>query len=211
MTLGIFRLAFLVMLERTLTPFMKSAFQLVLPRRAMLDGPIKMLALSLVAAPWLAPSVREAASWTLAALILVRTVTWSPHRALRRIELTVMYAGMLAIAAQLAIEASGAQWVGSMAVHVFTFGAMGLIIPAMLLRIGLGHTGRPVVFEGRDRLVLWLMALAFVARIIAPQLAPAGYEQWVWLSALAWMLGFAMVGVRLAPMLLAERVDGREH
>ncbi len=210
-TLAIFRLAFLVMLERTLTPFMKSAFQLTLPRRALLDGPIKGLALFLIGAPWMPPLLGQGAAWLLASLIVARFFTWSPHRAFRRIDLAVMYLGMLSIAAQLALDASGTQWVGSMGLHVFTFGAMGFIIPAMVLRIGLGHTGRPVVFERRDRLVLWVMMLAFVARIIAPQLAPALYQQWVWLSALAWVVGFVMVGVRLAPMLLAERVDGREH
>lgn len=210
-TLAIFRLAFLVMLERTLTPFMKSAFQLTLPRRALLDGPIKGLGLFLIAAPWMPALLRQGASWTLAVLIVVRLLTWSPHRAFGRIELAVMYLGMCSIAAQLALDASGTLWVGSMGLHVFTFGAMGLIIPAMLLRIGLGHTGRPVVFERRDRLVLWVMAVAFVARIVAPQLAPLHYSQWLWLSALAWMVGFAMAFVRLAPMLLAERVDGREH
>lgn len=210
-TLALFRLAFVVMLERTLTPFMKAAFQVTLPRRPLVDGPIKALALLLVLSPWLPALLRTAASGLLAALLVGRLLTWSPHLAFRRIELGVMYAGTLAIAAQLLLDASGAAWVGSMPLHVFTLGAMGLIIPAMLIRIGLGHTGRKVVFERRDRLVLWAMVLAFVARVVAPQLLPALYREWLWVSALAWMMGFGMVGVRLAPMLLAERVDGREH
>jgi uncharacterized protein involved in response to NO len=210
-TLAIFRLAFLVMLERTLTPFMKSAFQIVLPKRALLDLPIKGLALVLLGAPWMPVLLRQFAGLLLAGLIVIRLVTWSPHRAFRRVELAVMYLGMLAIAAQLALSVASAQWVGSMSLHVFTFGAMGLIIPAMLVRIGLGHTGRPAVFERRDQVVLWVMLVAFVARIVLPQVVPAFYAQWLWLSALGWMLGFALVGVRLAPMLLAERVDGREH
>jgi uncharacterized protein involved in response to NO len=210
-TLAIFRLAFLVMLERTLTPFMKSAFQVVLPRRAALDGPIKGLGLLLIGAPWMSLRLRTGAEFLLAALIVIRFLTWSPHRAFRRLELAVMYLGMLAIAAQLALDALEAKWVGSMALHVFTFGVMGLIIPAMLLRIGLGHTGRPVVFAWRERLVLWVMVLAFVARVVAPQLAPELYTQWLWVAAGAWMTGFALVGIRIAPMLLAERIDGREH
>lgn len=210
-TLAIFRLAFVVMLERTLTPFMKSAFQLALPRRLWLDGPIKGLALVLIGAPWMPVFVRQVGSLSLAVLIVARFLTWSPHLAFRRIDLAVMYLGMLSIAAQLALEASGTQWVGSVGLHVFTFGAMGLIIPAMMLRIGLGHTGRPVVFERRDRLVSWVMVFAFGARIVAPQLMPSHYPQWLWLSALAWMVGFSLTGVRLAPMLFAARVDGREH
>jgi hypothetical protein len=51
--------------------------------------------------------------------------------------------------------------------HVFTFGAMGLIIPAMLIRIANGHTGRKVVFDRLDKSVLWIMIAGFVIRIIA--------------------------------------------
>lgn len=211
LTLALFRLAFVVMLERTLIPFMKGAFQVALPRKVWLDGPIKGLALLLLSGPWLPSPVRAITEVLLATLLIGRLLTWSPHLALRRIELGVMYLGTVAIAAQLALDAFGGAWVGSMPLHVFTFGAMGHIIPAMLVRIGLGHTGRPVVFSRWDKLALWVMVLAFVARVVAPQLDDAHYGQWIWISALAWMTGFAMVGVRIAPMLLRARVDGREH
>ena len=36
----------------------------------------------------------------------------------------------------------GYAWVGSVSVHLFTLGAMGLIVPAMIVRISRGHTGR---------------------------------------------------------------------
>lgn len=39
---------------------------------------------------------------------------------------------------------------------------MGLIIPAMLIRISKGHTGRKMVFDTLDKFVLWVMMLAFV-------------------------------------------------
>ncbi len=211
LTLGIFRLAFVVMLERTSVPFMKAAFQIALPRRPFVDGPIKGLALLLVAAPWLPPAVRTIAEVLLATLFFGRLLTWSPQLALRRIELAVMYLGGVALCAQLVLDAWGAAWVGSMPLHVFTFGVMGLIIPSMLIRIGLGHTGRPVAFARRDKLALWVMVLAFFARVVMPQLDPSHYATWIWVAALGWMTTFAMVGVRIAPMLLAERVDGREH
>ena len=102
-------------------------------------------------------------------------------------------------------------WVGSLSVHVFTFGAMGLIIPAMMVRISLGHTGRKVAFDGVDRLVVHIMLLAFVVRVVLPQWFPGAYVHWVHLAAVAWSLAFAVLGFRLTPRLLAPRVDGREH
>ncbi|HCJ50407.1 MAG TPA: NnrS family protein, partial [Gallionella sp.] len=74
------------------------------------------------------------------------------------------------------------QWSVSLSMHVFTFGAMGLIIPAMLIRITRGHTGRPVVFDRRDKRVLWGMMAAFVFRLIAPLFDPADYTRWILLA-----------------------------
>lgn len=48
MAIGLFRLAFLIMLERTLTGFMKAAFQIQILRHPKLDMPIKLLSLLLV-------------------------------------------------------------------------------------------------------------------------------------------------------------------
>jgi uncharacterized protein involved in response to NO len=47
---------------------------------------------------------------------------------------------------------------------VFTLGAMGLIIPAMLIRISKGHTGRKVVFDRVDKLALWSASTARIQR-----------------------------------------------
>lgn len=41
-----------------------------------------------------------------------------------------------------------------MSIHVFIFGVMGLIIPAMLIRISKGHTGRKVFFDTLDKLAV---------------------------------------------------------
>lgn len=210
-TLALFRLAFLVMLERTLTQFLKAAFQVTLRRVAWVDAGLKALALVLVAAPWLPGGLRAGVDLALAALVVGRFAAWRPDLAFRRLDLAVMYVGGLALAAQLVLDAVGGAWVGALPVHVFTFGTMGLIIPAMFVRITKGHTGRPVTFDALDRAVLWVMGLAFLARVVAPQLWPAQYQAWLWTAAGAWALGFSVTGVRLLPRVLAERVDGKEH
>lgn len=211
LTLALFRVAFVMMLERTLVQFMKAAFQVELPRVAALDWSIKGLALLLLAGPWLPAVVRTPAALALALAVTARFALWRPHLAFRRLDLGVMYAGGLALAAQLVLEVLPGAWVGALAVHVFTFGTMGLIIPAMFVRIANGHTGRPVRFAGVDRAALWVMVAAFAARVVAPQLAPGRYQAWLWVAAACWAVGFGVVGARITPLLLAERVDGKEH
>jgi len=215
MAVGLFRVAFLVMLERTLTQFMKGVFQADILRHPLLDNPIKLLALILVFAGLLPNVVVASVELVLAFLLAARFVFWKPHFAMRRLELAVMYLGYLAIVGQLLLEfvvLTGAPgWVGSVSVHTFTFGVMGLIIPAMLIRISKGHTGRKVMFDGGDRLVLWVMMAAFVLRIVLPQLIPAAYSGLIHLAAFAWFACFAILGVRYIPFLLQARVDGKEH
>ena len=215
MATGLFRMAFLVMLERTLTQFMKNIFQVSILRNTTLDKAIKLLGLLLVGAGLMPPWLAGWMSLLLALLLAGRLCFWKPQLALRRLDLGIMYLGYGAIVLQLLVEFLGqvAQpvWVGSFSVHIFTMGAMGLIIPAMLVRIAKGHTGRKVVFDPIDKLVLWTMIAAFVLRVIAPQLHPAAYALWILLAAGGWFSGFAILAWRLIPFLAQARVDGKEH
>ncbi len=215
MTLGLFRMAFLVMLERTLTPFMKGAFQVDLLRYRPLDMSIKFLGLALVLEAAMPTTAAAAIALLLAALMAARLCWWHPHRALRRLDIGIMYLGYLALVGQLLLDAweklAGTPWVGTLPLHVFTFGAMGLVIPAMILRIAKGHTGRKVVFAPGDKAVLWIMIAAFAIRTAAPQLWPAAYLRWIELAAVAWFAAFALLAWRTLPFLLQPRVDGKEH
>lgn len=215
MTLALFRLAFLVMLERTLSQFMRAAFQVEIRRDARLDLAIKGLGLLLVATPWLPGALAAGLVLTLAALLLVRLPFWQPLRALRRIDIGIMFVGYLAIAGQLLLRAweyfFGPAWVGTLPTHLFTFGAMGCVIPAMIVRIAKGHTGRKVSFDAADRGVLHLMLAALAIRTLLPQLAPAHYLLWIDAAALCWLLAFGLLAWRYVPLLLAPRIDGREH
>ena len=151
----------------------------------------------------------------LALLLLFRLAFWKPLLAIRRLDLGIMYLGYSAIVAQLLIEvinaATSKAWVGSVSVHVFAFGAMGLIIPAMLTRICNGHTGRMVVFGTLDKAVLWIMMIAFIVRIVLPQYLPSHYLLWIDMSAACWFAGFALRAWRYFPFLMSARVDGKVH
>lgn len=214
MTLALFRLAFLIMLERTLTQFMKSVFQLALVRSAPLDHGIKILALLLAFSFMLPPMLASYAALLLALLLGVRWLLWSPRIALRRLDVGIMYLGNLAIIAQLIVEflgQSGDGLVGTVSVHLFTFGAMGLITPAMVVRIARGHTGRKVIFEPLDKVALYLMLAGLLLRIFLPQLVPTAYLLWMSLAAGCWLACFSLLTWRYLPFLLQARVDGKEH
>ena len=215
MTLALFRVAFLVMLERTVTQFMKNAVQADLLRNVALDRAIKLLAVVLVFAGLLPPAISPWLALLLALLLSARFVFWKPQLALRRLDIGILYLGYLAIVAQLLLQfveqLGEARWLGSLSTHVFTFGAMGLIIPAMLIRIANGHTGRKVVFDRLDKGVLWIMIAGFVIRIVLPQINPAGYLRWISLAAACWFACFCILGWRYIPYLLQPRVDGKEH
>jgi len=215
MSVGLFRLAFLVMLERTLSQFMKFSFQVEILEHPALNKAIKFSCLLLVFGGFM-PNALTAGIALLAALLLgLRLVFWYPHKALRRLDIGIMYLGYLAITVQLLIEflrlTLYPQWSVSLSMHVFTFGAMGLIIPAMLIRITRGHTGRPVVFDRRDKRVLWGMMAAFVFRLIAPLFDPADYTRWILLAALCWLASFTLLAWRYLPFLFQARVDGKEY
>jgi len=215
MVLGLFRMAFLVMLERTLSQFMKGVFQVTILRYAPLDTAIKGLGLLLVFAGWLPPLPAGSVALLLALLLLVRFAFWKPHLAFRRLDIGIMYLGYLALAAQLLLDVANqiapAPWVGSLSVHVFTFGVMGLIIPAMLIRISKGHTGRKVLFDAGDKAVLWVMMLGFAFRIVAPQMQPTAYTTWIALAAGCWLVCFGVLAWRYIPLLLQARADGKER
>lgn len=215
MAIGLFRVAFLVMLERTLTQFMQGVYKVAILRNAALDTTIKALGLILVFESLLPSPLAGAIVLALAVLLAGRFFFWKPQRAMQRLDIGIMYLGYIAIVVQLLIDFTGrivhAEWAGTVSVHVFTFGAMGLIIPAMLIRITKGHTGRKAVFDTVDRLTLWIMILAFVLRIIAPQIYPVGYTCWVSLAAACWFACFTVLAWRYLPYLMQPRVDGKEH
>lgn len=215
MAVGLFRMAFLVMLERTLFHFMKGVFQVEILNHPLLNKAIKILGLLLVFESLMAPQLSGWVELLLALLLAGRFIYWEPRLAMRRLDIGIMYLGYLALVAQLLIEflrqIVHPEWAVSVSVHVFTFGVMGLIIPAMLIRISKGHTGRKVVFDSFDKLALRVMILAFVFRVIAPQIYPAGYVFWIDLAASCWFAGFALLAWRYIPVLMKPRIDGKEH
>ena len=122
---------------------------------------------------------------------------WSLH---------VAYAWLVVALLGLAAWHAGAPMTGSAALHAFTVGTVGGLILAMMARVSLGHTGRPLTPPRPMVLAFAAVALAAAARVglasVAPRLAVA-------LAAAAWCVAFGVFVVRYAPMLWRPRADGR--
>jgi uncharacterized protein involved in response to NO len=105
----------------------------------------------------------------------------------------------------LALWHAGLLATPSAALHGLTMGAMSGLILAMIARVTLGHTGRPLQLPAGMAWALVLFNLACVARVfIYPQWPLAG----LWLSAGGWSLALAIYAWRYGPMLVRPRVDG---
>jgi uncharacterized protein involved in response to NO len=215
MALGLFRLAVVIMLERTLHQFMKAVFQVDILRNRKLDAAIRLGALVAVFEAVLPVPVAVVVLAATAALLLFRFFFWNPLKGLSRLDIGVMYAGYLGLVASLFLEclrlAGKLDTVGNVSAHTFTLLCMGTIIPAMLVRISQGHTGRKILFTGSDKFAILVCGLGGLIRIVPPQVWPSTYQACIALSAFCWAICYALIGWRLIPFLLGPRVDGKEH
>jgi uncharacterized protein involved in response to NO len=178
-----------------------------LDRLLLVGSPL--VALLYAAGPALAPNVWVGLLFAvLAAGHLVRLVRWH-DRALWRVPLLwslhLAY-GWLAVACLgMALWHFGVPINPSLAVHCLTIGAMAGLVLAMIARVSLGHTGRPLEPPSGMTLAFILLNLACLSRVVLILFLPLTA---LWLAGLCWALAFALYAWRYGPMLLRARVDG---
>ena len=96
------------------------------------------------------------------------------------------------------------------ALHAFTYGAVGVITIGMMARVILGHTGRSV-FSPPDglNLIFAILTLGAAVRTLLPLLIPSMSMSWMLISQLLWALAFGIFAQRYLMMLIRPRIDGR--
>ncbi|MBT3310213.1 MAG: NnrS family protein [Gammaproteobacteria bacterium] len=96
------------------------------------------------------------------------------------------------------------------ALHAFTYGAVGTVTIGMMARVILGHTGRSVFNppEGLN-LIFGLLTAGAVVRVLLPLLLPSLSMTWMLISQLLWATTFAIFAQRYLMMLVRPRIDGR--
>nr|WP_288256807.1 NnrS family protein [uncultured Pseudomonas sp.] len=119
--------------------------------------------------------------------------------------LYLAYAWMVLACLGLALWHAGVAVPFSQVLHALTVGAMAGLILAMLARVSLGHTGRPLQLPRGFAVAFALLNLAALLRVLGVSFA---YQPALWLAALAWVLAFAQFLFCYGPMLCRTRADG---
>lgn len=96
----------------------------------------------------------------------------------------------------------------SQAVHTLGVGGMGLMILAMISRVSLGHTGRPLAVKTVMSVAFMALFLAFVARVFGIYLGLA-YSSVIIAGVCLWLWGYGSFVLVYWPILSRPRADGR--
>jgi uncharacterized protein involved in response to NO len=182
--------------------------------RPALDRLSLASALALALAELLAPrSLATGASAAVAALVtLARMSGWQTRFALGDPLVASLHVGFAWVGAgfaAIALADLGAPVPPTVALHALTAGAMGAMILAVMTRVALGHSGRPLVAPRSARIAYLLVSAGALARVLGPLLA-TGAQRAAWtLAGLLWGGAFAAFLAGYAGMLLGPRADGR--
>ena len=95
------------------------------------------------------------------------------------------------------------------ALHGYTSGAIGVLTLGMMARVSLGHTGRNLQVRWPMALSFTLVNLAALVRTLVYAMDVERIMIWLNVSALLWILGFALFAAIYTPILIKPRVDGR--
>jgi len=125
---------------------------------------------------------------------------WSLHASYVFIPL-----GFSALALSHVTEAISA----STATHWLTAGAMANMMLAMISRVALGHTGRPLSPHKLMSVSFILLLLSAVIRGFGAEVFGQYYFNWLSASAVAWVIAFLLYALLYWRILVSPRVDGK--
>lgn len=214
LAIGLFRLAFAVMFERTMTQFMKSTENVTIYKNLFLDLGIKLLVLLSVFQSFLPPNISAIVLILAAMLLFLRWILWRPDLGFKKFGNATMYIGYLGLILHFVFEAvkiAGLWSHGTISTHIFTFLCMGVVIPSMMVRISQGHTGRKPKFTSTDKIAIFLILTSSFFRLLFPFILPAQYLLGIQIAGLLWTIAFIMLSLRLWPFLFQARIDGKAH
>jgi uncharacterized protein involved in response to NO len=103
----------------------------------------------------------------------------------------------------------GAPMAAAAGLHALTAGAMGASILAVMTRVALGHTGRPLQLPGPALGCYVLVHVGALARVASAFAAGGAQQALLLASSLSWAAAFGLYAIVYGPTLLRPRVDGR--
>lgn len=125
---------------------------------------------------------------------------WSIHTSIKFIAYGLIVLGLSYLIAEIP---SNHIW------HLLTVGGMGGLILAMISRVSLGHTGRPLSPPKAMTFAYILITLAALVRALGPWILPEKTMIFIDISGTFWLLAFGIFVVTYGPMLMTARKDGR--
>lgn len=141
----------------------------------------------------------------------LRVLRWRPSVTLRTPLVWSLHLSYWCIPLGLLLEAISL-WGGpvthSQSIHTLGVGAMGLMILAMISRVSLGHTGRPLAPKRIMTVAFLAVFGAFLMRSFGVYLIP-GYSQVVIAAICLWLVGYGCYLAVYWPILSRPRLDGR--
>ena len=96
---------------------------------------------------------------------------------------------------------------GRAPIHALYIGMAGSLVIAMVTRVTLGHSGRPLAMNRTAWLAFWGIQLSAIARIIAGARGEHGH--WLVLAGVIWILLVTPWTLRQAGIYLSRRADGK--
>lgn len=97
----------------------------------------------------------------------------------------------------------------SIILHSFTIGTIGGMILAMISRVTLGHTGRPLTEPKIMKVAFVLIIFCTFVRVAIPIWFPTLFNQSIAVAGIFWIVSFGLYLYFYAPMLVTTRSDGR--
>ena len=180
-----------------------------------LDRVAVAFAVALAGADLIAP--RSVASGLLAGVaglaVAARMTGWQTLRSLRDPLVWSLHAGMAWVAAGLLLVAAGDLGLGvppNAGLHALTAGAMGSMILAVMTRVSLGHTGRPLVLPAGAAGCYGLVHAGAAARVASALAAGPAAAPLLVVAGVLWAGAFGLFAGLYAPILLRPRSDGAE-
>ncbi|GHE94626.1 NnrS family protein [Thalassotalea profundi] len=178
------------------------------------NGSIAVLGLILILAPFMAINYTVFGLVSISAGItqLIRQYRWRPWITLRVPLLWSLHVGILLLGIGL-IVLGFSYSLGGLSVnhawHLVTIGAMATTVLAMIARVSLGHTGRPLTPPKLMSFAFIILVFSALVRSFAPWAWPEHYNIILSIAGLSWILSFMIFIFFYGPMMLMPRVDGR--
>ena len=142
----------------------------------------------------------------------LRLLQWGTLRTLRQPIVWVLHLAYAWLPVGLALKAVallGGFAIAAFWLHALTIGALGTMILAVMTRVALGHTGRPLIVARPIALAYLLLTASALVRVFGLWGLRLGYSVVIIWSASFWTAAFMIFVVVYAPILWMPRIDGK--